>query len=393
MKIASGTTGRQILAVAAALVIVGGGVFWWSRPGANAAARLGTVYSPAGFGGYVPAAVSIGKPYNTPPKQSPRSLFPESESTRRDLSEIFNAGIQQAAEAYQAGRYAEAETDAKQVSASAHDSKGGLDAGKAEARADMIVAYSEARQHNLQSAREWFWKVQDEASKLPDHGARTQRLGEHQPTIEEEAAFQHAVCTGALGEQNEAEAEYKHIMKKYPDSPLVHASVKRIARFHGGNVPPESESIWKEAVKEAKRCEDARQAKVSRCGPECLAEVVHRVQGFGFGAQGRAEFVDALAKEMGTDRDGTSVEAFVMAAKKRGIPARGLMLTQNGLERQNLPIAAILARGHYVLVNVVNPTAVTIWDPYLNGPGKPGKREVKLEDWNKEWGGVTVALR
>jgi predicted double-glycine peptidase len=277
-----------------------------------------------------------------------------------------------------------------------------VESRKAEARADLIVAYAEARQNNLQTAREWFWKVRDEASKLPDHGARKHRIGESRPTLEEEAAFQHAVCTGALGEQSEAEAEYREIMKEFPSSSLVHASVKRIARFHGGNVPPKSEAIWKEAVKEAKRREDAAQARISRCGPECLAELLRRRDAQGIGPQShfanrtvnsQSSTLNSLSKEMRTNKDGTSVAALVSAAKRRGIPARGLMLTQKGLEQQKLPVAAILVPGHYVLVNAVSPTSVTIWDPYLNGPSKPGMRELRLKDWKKKWNGVAIALK
>jgi hypothetical protein len=401
MSINSGTTGGRIILVVMALGAVGGGAIWLSRPGANAATRGGMVYSAAGFGGYVPGAKAtdaVGGRQEAAQSPTTRTRTSTNNSTN---GQEMESGIIRAAVDYQLGRYADAEAEAKQVSASVSPIQNPkFKIENYQARADLIVAYSEARLHNLQSAREWFWKVRDEASKLSDHGARKQQLGESRPTIEEEAAYQHAVCTGALGEQNQAEVEYKKIMKEYPESPLVHGSVKRIARFHGGNVPPDAEAVWKRAMTEARRREDAREAKVSRCGPECLAEVLQRrdaeTRGHGDAETStttRTSSIEALAREMGTDKDGTSIASIVVAAKKRGIPARGLMLTQKGLARQKLPLMAILAPGHYVLVQAVNPTSVTIWDPYLNGPGKPEKRAMKLDDWKKQWGGVAVALR
>ena len=171
--------------------------------------------------------------------------------------------------------------------------------------------------------------------------------GEPLPTLEEEGAYQHAVLTAALagaaeGESalssptpdpqrptprasalssptpdpqrptpresvlssptpdpqrptlREAEAEFLDFIRRYPESPLVHAAVRRIARMHGGDLPQEAEAARKAAVAETGRRERLRARARSMCGPEVLAELLRRrsrspnteIEGSGFRGQG-----------------------------------------------------------------------------------------------------------
>jgi hypothetical protein len=103
-------------------------------------------------------------------------------------------------------------------------------------------------------------------------------------SLEAEAASQHAVLTAALppgppnfGGKEAAEREYCAFMRAYPESPLVHAAVKRIAPFHGGDVPPAAEAVWKQAVRIAADKRKARNWQNALCGPECLAELLRRL--------------------------------------------------------------------------------------------------------------------
>ena len=48
-----------------------------------------------------------------------------------------------------------------------------------------------------------------------------------------------------LGEKAEAKSEYVQLMRDYPESPLVHGAIKRIAWLNGGNFSKDAEEVWK----------------------------------------------------------------------------------------------------------------------------------------------------
>ncbi len=233
---------------------------------------------------------------------------------------------------------------------------------------------------------------------------RASRALNSQPSsgIEEESAYQHAVCTAALGDKSGAEAEYIAFMKCYPSSPLIHAAQKRIARMHGGDLPKDAEATWQAAQKTALTREREAQRQRSMCGPECVAELLRtrsdakRVRG------GEGKKVGDLAKEMGTDWQGTSVAAMVSVLKKHGLPATGLALTTKGLERQKLPVITLLSPGHYVIVESITKSGITVWDPAGGPPtpnlggdrsGKPARRTYRPEEWKPTWTGIAIAMK
>src|SRR5260221_3603495 len=93
--------------------------------------------------------------------------------------------------------------------------------------------------------------------------------------------------------------------------------------------------------------EKARQREESLCGPKCLAELLRRA--------GKPADVHALANEMQTSEEGTSLQQWAKAAAKRGIPATGVALTVKGLQQQTFPLLALIQPGHFVLVDRVTP--------------------------------------
>jgi len=208
--------------------------------------------------------------------------------------------------------------------------------------------------------------------------------GEVAPTLEAEAAFQYAVCTGALGDKAGAEAEYVTFMKQYPDSPLLHAASHRIAMLHGGDMPSADQAVWRQAQAIAARHEAAKRLEQFLCGPECLAELLRR--------RGETPDVHALARAMGTSDQGTTLAALAFAAKAHGFSAQGLALTPKGLAEQTLPVIALVAPGHYVLVEAALPSGVTVWDPDARGVGPADRRAVPQAVWGRMWRGVALAL-
>lgn len=399
-----------------------------------------------------------------------------SEAGRRQRDESARAAgaidpVAPALRAYNEGRYADAERAARRLveAETKRSSREG-------ARAHWVLAFSAARRHDLVTARERFGQLRQVAAgqswtletprqagvggresraggetagaaigKRPASHSNSERetrnaeppperpvspTGEALPTLEEEAAYQHAVLTAALargarrpgtssdpedakpGTRNPepgtaaAEAEFVEFIRQYPESPLVHAAVRRIARLHGGNVPPDVEAVWKRAMAVAQQRQQQRDRSRSLCGPEVLREVLRRTgvrseePADGDGREAGA--VEALARELGTDHQGTTLAALAKAAEVRGLRAKGLKLTWNGLWRitngpdgkRDAPefLIALVQPGHYVLVEDVRAGEVDVWDPSGQGPDQPGARRYSRAEWLRLWGGSVLRL-
>ena len=362
--------------------------------------------------------------------------------------------LQRASEAYGAGRYGEAERTANEVIAQAAVSLPGssppspqfwgntsasppgalsqrsVGAGHEALLARRILAYSSARQGRFAEAKARFASLRQAAYESPDHGRQRIALGDTAPTLEEEGAFQEAVCTGALGDKRAEEAELDGFLRSYPQSILVHAAVKRIGRMHGGDVPKDAEGLWKQAMAVQKAADEKERRDQALCGPECLAELLRRKSGeasrqdakaqrreeisrIGTKSQRRDEVsrngtkalrepgeegsryaggadVATLAGEMRTGGEGSSVAAMQATAAKHGMRLQGVSLTPRGLAKQRLPIIALIAPGHYVLVEAVTASGVAVWDPDAKGAGAAGRRSFGADAWDKAWNGVAL---
>ena len=115
--------------------------------------------------------------------------------------------LQPAFDAYNTGNYKKAETYAQQIVDTMSQSKYPTQRNTS-VRARKVLAFSAARRKDLKLAQERFAVMKTEASKLPDKGKQETEIGKMEPTLTEDAAYQHAVCTAALGDKKAAEAEY-----------------------------------------------------------------------------------------------------------------------------------------------------------------------------------------
>lgn len=295
--------------------------------------------------------------------------------------------LKPAVDAYNKGEYRQAEAAAQKIitaNAGSNDPK----KRRKSVEARYVLAFSAARRRDMAEARDRFGVLRQEAAKLPDKGKQTPLPGAARPTLEEEGAYQHAVCTAAMGDKKAAEAEYMAFIRNYPESPLTSAAVQRIERLHGGKQVPEAEAAWQKASQIARERQEARQKAMekalSKCGPECLAEILRR--------EGKPSTDTALANELKTTTQGTTLLAMVRVAKEHGLQAEGLSLTQKGLLKQPLPLIAMTQPGHYVVVEKATPEEVTIWDPSGQGIGKPGTRTYKMSDWLFQWTGTAMVV-
>ena len=316
------------------------------------------VYSSEGFGGYVGA----------------RGLAPEPGKHSAAFS---------AKRAYKEGRYRDAETLARETIALYGDSSD-LALRKEAVMARLTLGYAIAGRKEFREAREAFLETKRAASELPDHGALTPALGEVRANLEEEASFQAVVCTGAMGEKREAMTEYSEFLEEYPDSILIHAAIKRVTFLNGGDIPPGAEKLWLKAMEKQKALKKQQDRKDAMCAPACLAELLRR--------KGKPVSIEALAKEMKTDENGTSLSALSDAAKKKGFHPQGLQVTEAGLRKQPLPAIAFVGPGHFVLVEKLTQDRIYVWDPGMKEGGPPAAMDYSLSAWKQRWSGVLLTL-
>ena len=294
-----------------------------------------------------------------------------------------NDPLRPSIKAYNAGQFKQAEAEALKVVEKNSSSKSPA-IRKQAVRARYVLAFSAARRKDMKLARDRFKVLEQEAAKLPDKGKQEAPPGQPSPTLEEVGAYQHAVCTAALGDKKAAEAEYMQFMKDYPESTLLNGVTMRLARLHGGNTPPEAEAAWQQARRTADQRARERQKQQSMCGPECLSELLRR--------QGNQADVKSLSKELYTSERGTTLQAMSVIAKRHGFRPKGLQLTYKGLSKQPLPLITIIAPGHYVIVDHVSIFGVSVWDPYTNGIDKPAAKKYSKKEWLNLWSGIALVL-
>ena len=346
--------GRASLAVLAVMLGGGGaaaGVWGWMH-----AKQPLKAYSSAGYGGIVGA-----------------------DNRAPDYSKV-----QLMSEAYANGNHGEATWLAEDL---VRRAKGAPRDAKAQHEGLLslrVLAYDAARLKNFTLAKTRFESLRLAAYETPDHGKQRVPLGEVAPTLEEEGAFQKAVCTTAMGDKPAAEGEFNGFLTEYPQSILVHAAVKRVARFHEGNVPKPTEALWKTAMRTQKAIQDEQKRQQAMCGPEALAELLKR-------HGGKSATVAELAVEMKTNGDGTSLAEMQKAAKAHGLSTKAVALTQKGLAAQKTPLITLLNPGHFVLVEAVSAKDVTVWDPDAKGIGAGDRRVFGLKDWKGQWSGEALS--
>jgi ABC-type bacteriocin/lantibiotic exporter with double-glycine peptidase domain len=96
---------------------------------------------------------------------------------------------------------------------------------------------------------------------------------------------------------------------------------------------------------------------------------------------------------MGTDETGTSVAALARVAGRYGFRPRGVVVSWAGLQRQRLPLIALVRPDHYVIVERIDSRFVHFWDSSGAGSRKGQRQSVPHAAWRQLHTGVAVVLR
>ncbi|MBX7134863.1 MAG: hypothetical protein K1X67_19520 [Fimbriimonadaceae bacterium] len=204
--------------------------------------------------------------------------------------------------------------------------------------------YAAARQGAWSRARAHFQTA--EASykgtdfKTPDFGG-----------IEDQAAYQAAVCLAADGKQAEALKEFEAFLTKHKDTPLVKAAHRRLVMLDEKNRGRYDGLLQRVLDEQAAKARFER----ATCGPKALAYLLQKL--------GKETIAyEALAKDCGTTDDGTSLAGMQAGLKKYGVAAFGYEV--NRKDFANLPLPALWLQGeHYLVVERIDDSAATVYDP------------------------------
>lgn len=210
--------------------------------------------------------------------------------------------------------------------------------------ARLQLGYAAARQGDYRRARAYF---QDAEDKYRGTDFQTADFG----GIEDQAAYQAAVCLAASGEKTQAVRAFLAFLDQHPTSPLIKAAHRRLLKLD-----PASRERYDDLLQQKLDAQGAK-ARLERatCGPKALAYLLERVRGIEVDYQ-------ALVAECGTTEEGTTLADMKRALAGRGIPSYGYELARADFARLRLP--ALWLRGeHFLVVEDIGPASVTFYDP------------------------------
>ena len=211
-------------------------------------------------------------------------------------------------------------------------------------RARMELGYLEAKQGDFVRAREVFAAV---PKPLP-----SERPSPEFGTAYDQATYQAIVCLVAEGKQEEARKQFRNFLKERPQSPLIVAVFRRLTMLSGGEPSPEDIQLFEQAQKLQ---DQFVRREMALCGPKALAHFLE------LSLAGEQDF-RAIAREVGTDDQGTTVNAMVKALIQRGCTAEARELNAPDFRKVSPP--AIWFKGdHFVVIESFQAGRAKVYDP------------------------------
>lgn len=208
----------------------------------------------------------------------------------------------------------------------------------------LQMGYAAGRQGAWERAREHFQTAEANYKgtdfKTPDFGG-----------VEDQAAYQAAVCLVADGKKEEAIKEFETFLTKHRESPLVTAAHRRLVKLDEKNRGRYDEMLQKILDERAAKARFER----ATCGPKAVAYLLQKL------GKGTVAY-EVIAKDCSTTDDGTSLAGMQAGLKKYGIASFGYEV--NRRDFASLPLPALWLSGeHYLVVENIDESAATIYDP------------------------------
>jgi hypothetical protein len=196
-------------------------------------------------------------------------------------------------------------------------------------------SFEEARTSFLAAA-----KTKGEGNADPNYG-----------TIQEQAAYQAAVCLVAENKPDQATKEFEQFMRDRPLSPLCKACYDRLNRINGKHTD-EADGLYQSDLKAQ---EKRVRFEVSVCGPKAIEALLPLV------GKPKKSYVE-LAKLCGTTDGGTSIAGMRRALKSLGLESFGVELNAPDFAQVQTP-ALLLKNNHYLVLKSIKNGKAEIYDP------------------------------
>lgn len=175
-------------------------------------------------------------------------------------------------------------------------------------------------------------------------------------SLSDQARYQAAVCLVAEGKTEQAQAEFRKIIKDHPKSPIVHAAFKRLVRLNNGTVDPQDQNLLERAIKVQ---EETIKFELSVCGPKSIAYLLPII------GKPKVDY-HQIAKKCGTTNDGTTIEAMRKALADYGITSYAYRVSRQDLPKIQLP-AIWLSGQHYVTLKSISGDSAVVYDSLIGG--------------------------
>lgn len=209
--------------------------------------------------------------------------------------------------------------------------------------ARIRLGYIAAKQKDFTKARTWFQQASKEyqgtGERDPDYGG-----------IDDQAAYQAAVCLNAAGKKTEAEEAFIAFLVERKSSPLIHAAFSRLKRLNG-KTKPQYEALLQAAVsfQELQIRQD-----LASCGPRAIEHLLKLV--------GKPTPLATIEKLCDAGTDGATMDSIKYTLKTLGIPTFGYRLNRQDFLALALP-AILLQQKHYVVLTAISAENITFYDP------------------------------
>lgn len=294
----------------------------------------------------------VGSPRGQPrlmwsgPKAESNPVAARAEGSRQAADRLFaSRRAHEAGEAYRAmiERYVDARDPA---------------VGEEVAKARFRLAATVAAKRDFEAARRAYRDVWLHYRGTSERDLRTGT------TLVERAEFEEAVCTGALGEREQAAEAFSQFIDDHPTSGLIYAAARRAADLGGARAAHRAAEALDTAAVAYDRAQRESRREAALCGPKALAAVCR--------AHGVSSTVARLAGLAGTDKAGTTLAGLARAAHAQGLSAVGVQASPQSLARLPRPLIVLARGGHYLVL-----TRAAGGRAHLDDPSIPG-RSVEL---------------
>lgn len=212
------------------------------------------------------------------------------------------------------------------------------------ARTRMKLAYLQSHNKDYNAARATLLAA---AKTYKGEGKMSPEFG----GAKDQALYQAAATLNAEGRKVEYRKALTQFLKDQALSPLIYGAYKRLVALDGHSSPDVEALMQAAQAKQQAKME----FETSVCGPKAAAYLLEQQH------LGKFDY-KTLAKECGTTKTGTSMDALRACLEKHGLKTFGFRLNRKDFSKLAAP-AVLFAADHYVVITAIHDDHLEAYDP------------------------------